>query len=111
MTNDTTLKSRMETINNSINDMIDELIHDWMKNFKFSNFDYIDPTEFKYIANGINLIKDVMKFNVELYTELDNMKESLEEVRCQNKVMKNVIDTYAMNALDLLTEIEKELKK
>jgi hypothetical protein len=111
MTNDITLKSRMETINNSINNMIDEIIHDAMKNFKFGNFDFMDPMSCMYIAKGVNLLKDVMKFNAELCTELDNMKESIEELKCQNKVMKKDIATYAMNTFDLLTEIEKELNK
>ena len=109
--NDTTLKTRMEDINNSINNMVDDLIHDAMKNFKFGKFDSMDPMVCMYAAKGVNLLKDVMKLSVELCAELDDTKKSLDEIKQQNEIMQKVLKEYSQSTHDLLIEIKKELKK
>lgn len=111
MSNTTTLKSRMESINDSINNMIDEVVQDVTKTFKFSKFDNIDPKMCMYIAESVNLTKDSMKLCVELCAELDDMKESLEDIKRQNEQMRNELETYARINGDLLLEIKKDLKK
>ena len=107
MANDvTTLKSRMESINDSINNMIDEIIHDAMKEFEFSEVDMIDSKLCMYTAKSVNLLKDSMKLYVEACAELDNMKESLDEIKHQNDEMKKELH----GLYDLLREIKSEKK-
>lgn len=99
MANVTTLKSRMESINDSINNMVDGIIQDVMKEFEFSKLDMVDSKLCMYTAKSVNLLKDSMKLYVEACAELDYMKESLDAIKHQNDEMKKELhDLHALLA-------------
>ncbi len=94
------LKERMESINNSINGMVDTMIQDAMKNFKFGKFDMMDPEMCMYVAKAVNLAKDSMKLSVEMCEELDYIRDSMDVIKEQNNLLVEMID-----------DLRKEIKK